>query len=83
MTDAFVLHLNGGPKDDETFTTQMPWVDIAGLRALELVNALEATAPTALPFRVGRYVARRDVLGQFVPHDLSGAIEADWQGWDS
>lgn len=72
-----VLHLNGGPRDDQR--VEVPREDDLFVPVLRQPSTLEPPdTPSALPMEVGRYTLRRDAFEQLVPHDLTGAVEADW-----
>jgi hypothetical protein len=79
----FHLHLNGGPRDDEVVSLDLsasnPVMEIPGKRPMSA--AFQLADPTRLWTKVGSYAPRRNAFDQFVPHNLQGVVEADWQGW--
>jgi hypothetical protein len=77
-----VAHLNGGPMDDQKVQVTSDRFGVP--RHVNLRSMLagpEAPDPTRVTTQTGSYRMRRDTNGQPVPHDLSGVIEFDWQGW--
>lgn len=76
----FTLHLNGGPKSGHTvevahfgdfYVHVRPYINVSTPLDYEAL-----VMPVTI--RTGRYRPRLDGLGQPVPHDLTGAVEADW-----
>jgi hypothetical protein len=81
MSDVIRLHLNGGPRDDTYLDHWTTTLEVAAL--VGGINSLLAAEAKPVPTKKGRYVLRRDGLGNPVPHNLEGFVEADWQGWDA
>lgn len=45
------------------------------------IPSLDEIPDRAVTSGTGSYRMRLDGLGQRVPHDLTGTVEFDWQGW--
>ncbi len=71
-------HLNGGPRDDEYVVVEGYELRVARMERL----SADPVDTDAVPYKVGRYEARRDSNGDLVPHDLAGAVEFDFVGWE-
>lgn len=76
-----MAHLNGGPRDDQYINLERDELVIYRQERLP-VSLSEDPSPIAPAHRLGRYRSRLDAFGQRVPHDLTGVVEFDWQGWD-
>lgn len=74
-------HLNGGPRDDGTVTVEHNVFYVAGAPRPMHLGLLDHEATAAESFRYGTYRLRLDGLGQPVPHDLTGTVEFQWEGW--
>lgn len=77
---ALRMHLNGGPRDDAYVETQFP-VFVVAKPTQQSWDWAVTTNPMVATTTTGRYEPRRDYFGCQVPHNLSGWVEADWQGW--
>lgn len=74
---AIKAHLNGGPVDDTVVVSLGPIYFISRFRHdLAISHAVVHRAV------MGSYRARLDGYGQYVPYNLEGIAEFDWEGWD-
>jgi len=78
----YLLHLNGGPKDDEYvchWDCQL-YAMVNKMSSLTVSDVLsEKVTPEFVEAVEGVYTVRLDANGDPVPHNLDGYVEADWR----
>jgi len=77
-----LAHLNGGPRDDAMVALADAQYEFRIPKPVALVHTGPLTTEVfAMGMDIGVYEMRLDGNSEPVPHNLAGAVEYDWTGW--